>query len=158
MYAETEIQGEEVIGRPGQALSFTELRVLVGLADGETPNAIGAAIGANSSMVRNIEGVIKAKLGAKTHPHMIARGFTLGVLMPRALCFALALMAATEHVNDANRNQTRRGGRNAPSRVARDSGTRKAGNGSGTTDISQAALAAMSLFQLHPQFHSALFS
>lgn len=120
MYAEMEIQGEDVIGRAGQMLSFAELRVLVGLADGETPNAIGEAIGVDKFGIRNIESSIKAKLGAKTHPHMIARGFTLGVLLPRALCLLLSLLCATEHEDDSNRNSTRRNSRSAPaSRIAR---------------------------------------
>lgn len=127
MYAEKEIQGEDVIGMPGQALSIAELRVLVGLADGETPNAIGAVIGADSNSFRMIERSIKAKLGAKTHPHMISRAFTLGVLVPRALCLLLSILCAAEHVDDGNRNQTRRSGRTAPaSRLARNSISRAA--------------------------------
>lgn len=85
MQAEMEIVGEEVIGLPGQSLSWAELRVLVGLADGETPSGIGKAISADKTSVMLYERSIKAKLGAKTHPHMISRGFTLGVLLPRAL-------------------------------------------------------------------------
>ena len=131
MYAEKDIQGEEVIGRPGQALNAAELRVLVGLADGETPNTIGALLGVNSEGFRLLERNIKAKLGAKTHPHMMSRAFTLGVLIPRALCLLLSVLCATEHVDDGNRNQTRRGGRTAPaSRLARNSISRAA-SGSG---------------------------
>lgn len=121
MYAEMDIQGEDVIGRPGQALSHAELRVLVGLADGETPNAIGALISADKNTFRLLESTIKAKLGAKTHPHMIARAFTLGVLIPRALCLLLSVLCATEQTDDGNRNQTRRNSRSAPaSRLARN--------------------------------------
>lgn len=157
MYAEKEIHGEEVVGMPGQALSLTELRVLVGMADGENPNTISAAIGADKNDLRYIESNIKAKLGAKTQPHMIARGFTLGVLMPRALCLALALLAATEHTDDANR--TRRGGRTAPSnRVARDTSSRKTHSGPGAEELGQAAIAVLSLFQLHPQFSAGVIS
>lgn len=120
MYAEMDIHGEDVIGRPGQALSNTELRVLVGLADGETPNTIGSLLGVDTTGFRLLERTIKAKLGAKTHPHMIARAFTLGVLIPRALCLLLSVLCATEHVDDANRNQTRRNSRTTPSsRLAR---------------------------------------
>jgi DNA-binding CsgD family transcriptional regulator len=127
MYAEKDIHGEDVIGRPGQALSNAELRVLVGLADGDSPSTIGALIGVDQSSFRLLESNIKAKLGAKTHPHMIARAFTLGVLIPRALCLLLSVLCATEHVDDGNRNQTRRGGRTAPaSRLARNSITRAA--------------------------------
>lgn len=132
MYAEMDIQGEDVIGRPGQALSHAELRVLVGLADGETPNAIGAIIGADKNVFRMLEGSIKAKLGAKTHPHMIARGFTLGVLVPRALCLLLSVLRATEQASDSNRNQTRRSGRTSPtSRLSRNSVTRASSGAQG---------------------------
>lgn len=121
MYAERDIQGEDVIGLPGQALNDSELRVLVGLADGETPNTIGAMLGIDITSFRLIERNIKAKLGAKTHPHMISRAFTLGVLVPRALCLLLSVLCATEHADDGNRNQTRRNSRNTPSsRLARN--------------------------------------
>lgn len=127
MYAEMEIQGEDVIGLPGQSLNSAELRVLVGLADGQTPNTIGALLGVDSSGFRLLERTIKAKLGAKTHPHMISRAFTLGVLIPRALCLLLSVICATEHTDDANRNQTRRNSRSAPaSRLARSNTTRTA--------------------------------
>jgi DNA-binding CsgD family transcriptional regulator len=140
MYAEKEIHGEDVIGRPGQALSGTELRVLVGLADGETPSAIGEAIGADKNTFRHLESVIKAKLGAKTHPHMIARGFTLGVLIPRAICLLLSVLAALEHIDDGNRNQTRRGGRTVPaSRIARVNMSRASGGSSGQSENVQFA-------------------
>lgn len=140
MYAEKDIQGEDVIGRPGQTLSHAELRVLVGLADGETPNTIGALLGVDSSSFRLIERTIKAKLGAKTHPHMIARAFTLGVLIPRALCLLLSVLCATEHTDDGNRNQTRRNSRTAPaSRLARNTLSRTS---SGPRDHLDASLIA----------------
>ncbi|MEV1692781.1 hypothetical protein ABZR27_29520 [Pseudomonas aeruginosa] len=118
MQAEKEILGEEVIGIPGQALTAAELRVLVGLADGESPNTIGAAIHADKIALRYLEANIKAKLGARTHPHMIARGFTLGVLMPRALCLLLAMTFAVENDGDSLRNRTSRRGR-SPSTYSR---------------------------------------
>ena len=121
MQAEMEICGEDVIGRPGQMLSGAELRLLVGLADGETPSAIGQVIGADKNAFRHLEASIKAKLGAKTHPHMIARGFTLGVLFPRALCMLLAFLSAAEDHGDAMRNRSQRRSRSPVSseRVAR---------------------------------------
>lgn len=118
MQAETEIQGDEVIGVPGQALTWRELRVLVGLADGENPNTIADAISADKVAVRYIEASIKAKLGAKTHPHMIARGFTLGVLFPRALCVLLAFLCTAETDLDTLRNRSPRNSR-APSTFSR---------------------------------------
>lgn len=97
-----EITGEDVIGLSGQQLTTPELRVLVGLADGETPSQISQAVQVPTSSLRHIEASIQAKLGAKTKPHMIARGFTLGVLIPRALCLMLAILATFE-VDDALR-------------------------------------------------------
>lgn len=126
MQADTEIKGDDVIGVPGQALTWRELRVLVGLADGENPSTIADAISADKVAVRYIEASIKAKLGAKTHPHMIARGFTLGVLFPRALCLLLAMFCAAEADLDAMRNRTPRNSR-APSTASR---LTRAGSGS----------------------------
>lgn len=135
MYADMEIQGEDVIGLPGQALNSAELRVLVGLADGQTPNTIGALLGVDSCGFRLMEKTIKAKLGAKTHPHMIARAFTLGVLIPRALCLLLSVICAAEHTDDGNRNQTRRNSRSAPaSRLARSNATRTASGSRNTQE------------------------
>lgn len=145
MQAEMEIQGEEVVGVPGQALTWRELRVLVGLADGETPNTIAAAINSDKVAVRYIEASIKAKLGAKTHPHMIARGFTLGVLFPRALCLLLAFLCVAESDFDAMRNRTPRRSR-APSTHTRlvRAGTGSARGGSKTEVASLGGLSIIS--------------
>lgn len=125
MQAEVEIRGEEILGLPGQALTSRELRILVSLADGETPSAISRAVGIDNHSMRNFEASIKRKLGAKSNPHMIARGFTLGVLVPRALSVMLAFMCASEHLNDANRNSVRRSSRvNPESRLARSASGR----------------------------------
>lgn len=112
--AAEEILGEDVIGVPGQNLTQQELRVLVGLANGETPSEIGADLKADTVSVRHLEASVKAKLGAKTHPHMIARGFTLGVLVPRALCLMLALLGALESIDfDGIRQRTPKRSRTA---------------------------------------------
>lgn len=78
---------------------------------------------------------MQAKLGAKNKAHMITRGFTLGVLVPNALCLLLAFAAALEVDHTFTRPRTPRrqrggsevvrvlrtipaGGRAAPSRAA----------------------------------------
>lgn len=96
MITDATIQGEDVVGLPGQALTGTELRALVGLADGHAPSAVAAALQTDASTLRRIEARIRAKLGAKSNPHMIARGFVLGVLAPRALCLLVAVLGALE--------------------------------------------------------------
>lgn len=100
----TEITGEDVIGISSQQLTASELRVLVGLADGETPTQISHAVHVPTASLRHIEASIQAKLGAKTKPHMISRGFTLGVLIPRALCLILAIFSSLE-VDEAIRTR-----------------------------------------------------
>lgn len=128
MPAAQEVSGEDVIGLPGQNLTQDELLVLTGLANGNSPTKIGTHLQVDTLTMRHIESSIKGKLGAKTHPHMIARGFTLGVLIPRALCLLLVLLT-TEHVDKGNRNQTRRGSRTAPAlRLARNSSSRATGD------------------------------
>lgn len=150
---------DDVMGRPGQNLSPLELGVLVAMANGNSQRDIQEATQTDSATLRMVEFQVRAKLGAKTPAHMIARAFILGVLIPRELCLLLSLLCATEHAGDANRNQTQRNGRAAPSsRLARDSGSRKAGSGASAREIGQAALAALSLFQLHPQFHASILS
>ncbi len=110
-----QIQGEDVIGFTSQNLTTTELQVLVGLAEGLSPSAIGASINANSIAMRGIESSIRAKLGARSQPHMIARAFLLGVLAPRALCMLLAAASALEAHHDALRTRHHRRHRSPPS-------------------------------------------
>ncbi len=92
MSAQT-ITGNDVIGQPGQSLSADELTVLVMLADGEKPSDIANAVGVDRFGLRHIESALQAKLGGKSKPHMIARGFILDVLAPRALCLLLAFLS-----------------------------------------------------------------
>lgn len=131
MQAILEVQGEEVVGLPGQNLTQDELLVLTGLANGDSPNKIGADLKVDTLTVRHIELSIKAKLGAKTHPHMIARGFTLGVLFSRALCLFLAVISAAEHPGDTMRTRSGRRSRTVPAstRVVRVATSTAGGKG-----------------------------
>lgn len=132
-----DVIGEDVVGLTGQNLTKDELLVLVGLANGDSPNKIGASLNADALAMRHIEASIKAKLGAKTQPNMIARGFTLGVLIPRALCLLLSVLCATEHTDDSNRNQTRRNSRTTPaSRIARNTTSRSSSSPDNYLDVS----------------------
>ena len=132
-----DVIGEDVVGLAGQNLTKDELLVLVGLANGDSPNKIGASLNADALAMRHIEASIKAKLGAKTQPNMIARGFTLGVLIPRALCLLLSVLCATEHTDDSNRNQTRRNSRTTPaSRLARNTISRSSSSPDNYLDVS----------------------
>lgn len=110
-----ELYGEDVIALPGQNLTETERRVLIGLADGHSPSALAAALNLGASGLRHTEASIRAKLGATTHTHMIARAFVLGVLIPRALCLMLAAINALDGTHDALRTRTTRRTRTAPS-------------------------------------------
>lgn len=98
-----EIKGDEVIGLHGQNLSYQELDLLVSLADGLTPSQIAAKLNTDTTTLMKHEAQIRAKLGAKSKPHMISRAFILGVLMPRALCFFLAAMTAIASPDDSLR-------------------------------------------------------
>lgn len=114
MNAYQQIQGDDVIGLAGQSLTDTELRVLVGYAEGMSPSAIAESISAGAIAVRSIESSIRAKLGARTHAHMISRAFTLGVLIPRALCLLLAAANAIDGTHDALRTRNTRRSRSTP--------------------------------------------
>lgn len=120
------IAGNDVVGQPGQNLSTEELKVLVMLADGEKPSDIASAVGVDRFGLRHIEGSIQAKLGAKSKPHMIARGFVLDVLAPRALCLLLALLSIGAFP-DGNSTRAPRRGR-TPVTATRTSRTHKASN------------------------------
>jgi len=58
--------------------------------------------------MRLVERNILSKLGAKNKAHMITRGFTLGVLVPQALCVMLCMIAALEIDTDFNRPRSQR--------------------------------------------------
>lgn len=95
--------GQDVIGQPGQNLSHLEISVLVGLADGNTPSEINAKNQIDRDQLRQVEGSLMAKLGARTKSHLISRGFILGVLVPRALCFSLILITTLSINSDVLR-------------------------------------------------------
>lgn len=144
-----DVIGEDVIGLTGQNLTKNELLVLVGLANGDSPNKIGASLNADALAMRHIEASIKAKLGAKTQPNMIARGFTLGVLIPRALCLLLSVLCATEHTDNSNRNQTRRNSRTTTaSRLARNTISRSSSGPDNHLDISLTTLYAQPAYSI----------
>lgn len=108
MHASAEIHGQEVIGMPGQHLTQRELFVLVGLAEGIPSQIIAERMAAEPIHLRQTEAAIQAKLGAKNKAHMITRGFTLGVLVPNALCILLALSAVLEADHSFTRPRTQR--------------------------------------------------
>ncbi|MEZ0197356.1 hypothetical protein AB9U01_25215 [Pseudomonas qingdaonensis] len=108
MHAAMEVTGEDVIGLPGQALSSTELLTLVGLADGTPTPVLAKQLNLDDFAINQIERGIQQKLGAKNRLHMVTRGFTLGVLVPRALVMLLCLTAALEVNHDMLRPRTQR--------------------------------------------------
>jgi len=101
-----QIDGTDVIGRPGQNLTPLELRALVGLADGQPPSALAESLQIAPAALRSLEASLKGKLGAKNHPHLISRGFILGVLSARALAMLLAISCALSDGNDLLRPRT----------------------------------------------------
>lgn len=101
------IIGNDVIGLPGQNLNLTELKVLVGLADGETPTQIARSIDTDTIGLRYIERNIQGKLNGKTKTHIITRGFVTGVLITRALCLLLVFCMTVGNNSDVTRTRTR---------------------------------------------------
>ncbi|MEF1335190.1 helix-turn-helix transcriptional regulator [Vibrio rotiferianus] len=114
------IKGNDVICLPGQNLTKPERRVLLGLADGETPTELKIALDADNMSLRHLELNLMAKLGAKTKTHVVSRGFVLGVLVSRALCLVLAFSMATDFDNNWSRIRVRSRTRTEYSRTARN--------------------------------------
>lgn len=108
MNACVQIHGDEVIGFPGQHLTDHELFVLVKTAEGFPTPVIAQELHLDDLGMRMVERNILNKLGAKNKAHMITRGFTLGVLMPQALCLLLCVMATLEVDTDFNRPRSQR--------------------------------------------------
>lgn len=108
MNARVQIHGEEVIGYPGQNLTDSELFVLVKTAEGFPSPVIAQELNMDDTGLRMVERNILSKLGAKNKAHMITRGFTLGVLVPQALCLMLCVIAALEVDTDFNRPRSQR--------------------------------------------------
>lgn len=129
MHAAMEVTGEDVIGLPGQTLSSTELLTLVGLADGVPTQIIAEQLQLDDFAINQIERGIQRKLGAKNRLHMVTRGFTLGVLVPRALCVLLCLSAALEVDHDLFRPRLQRRSRSSLETVRTTRLTQEAGAG-----------------------------
>ncbi|MQU22163.1 hypothetical protein GHO35_13540 [Pseudomonas helleri] len=108
MNASVQIHGDEVTGYPGQNLTEHELFVLVKTAEGFPTPVIADELHLDASSLRLVERNILSKLGARNKAHMITRGFTLGVLVPQALCLMLCLMAVLEVDTDFNRPRSQR--------------------------------------------------
>lgn len=108
MNAVMEVTGEDVLGLPGQTLTAEELNTLVGLADGIPTVKLAQQLGLDEHTVGQIERAIQRKLGARNRLHMITRGFTLGVLVPRALCLLLCMVSALEVDHDLFRQRFQR--------------------------------------------------
>lgn len=108
MNARVQIHGEEVIGYPGQNLTDSELFVLVKTAEGFPSPVIAQELSLDDTGLRMVERNILSKLGAKNKAHMITRGFTLGVLVPQALCLMLCVISALEIDTDFNRPRSQR--------------------------------------------------
>lgn len=130
MNAVMEVTGEDVLGLPGQMLTAEELNTLVGLADGIPTVKLAQQLGLDEYTVGQIERVIQRKLGARNRLHMITRGFTLGVLVPRALCLLLCVVSALEVDHDLFRQRFQRRPRtnNEVVRILRISPNSCAGN------------------------------
>ena len=108
MNARVQIHGDEVIGYPGQNLTDSELFVLVKTAEGFPTPVIAQELQIDDAGMRLVERNILSKLGAKNKTHMITRGFTLGVLVPQALCLMLCVIASLEVDSDFNRPRSQR--------------------------------------------------
>lgn len=117
-----EMKGNDVICLPGQNLTNKERRVLLGLADGETPTELKVELDADNISLRHLELNLMAKLGAKTKTHIVSRGFVLGVLVSRALCFVLAFSMATDFDNNWSRIRVRTRTRSEITRTVRNKG------------------------------------
>lgn len=129
MHAAMEVTGEDVIGLPGQALTSTELLALVGLADGTPTPVLAQQLNLDDFAINQIERGIQRKLGAKNRLHMVTRGFTLGVLVPRALVVLLCFTAALEVDHDVFRPRLQRRSRSGYETVRVTRTTPQAGAG-----------------------------
>ena len=108
MNACVQIHGDEVIGYPGQNLTDSELFVLVKTAEGFPTPVIAQELKIDDAGMRMVERNILSKLGAKNKTHMITRGFTLGVLVPQALCLMLCVISVLEVDTDFTRQRSQR--------------------------------------------------
>lgn len=108
MNACVQIHGDEVIGYPGQNLTDSELFVLVKTAEGFPTPVIAHELHMDDVGMRLVERNILSKLGAKNKAHMITRGFTLGVLVPQALCLMLCVISVLEVDTDFTRQRSQR--------------------------------------------------
>lgn len=97
---------DDVIAVPGQNLTALQCDILAAMANGNTQAAIMQATQMDAASLRMTELEMRDKLGARTPGHMVARGFVLGVLLPRALCMMLATCCVLANDHNSNRNRS----------------------------------------------------
>lgn len=100
---------DDVMVVPGQNLTPLQCDILGAIANGNSQATILQSTRLDACSLRMVELEIRDKLGAKSPGHMVARGFVLGVLLPRALCVMLATCCAiaTDHNSNRSRNPLR---------------------------------------------------
>lgn len=100
------LKTDDVLVVPGQNLTPLQCTVLGAIANGNNQAAILQATQLDAPSLRLLELEMRDKLGAKTPGHMVARGFVLGVLLPRALCMMVATCCALASDHNSNRNRS----------------------------------------------------
>ena len=81
---------------------------MVKTAEGFPTPVIAQELHIDDVGMRLVERNILSKLGAKNKAHMITRGFTLGVLVPQALCLMLCVISVLEVDTDFTRQRSQR--------------------------------------------------
>lgn len=100
---------------PGMGLTFDELAVLKGHAEGKRPSQLGKELDLTPPEMKLIEQDIRLKLRANSPMHMITRAFEHGIL--RVICLVLCFSIVTDLDDQAMRLRTRT--RNEYSRTVR---------------------------------------
>lgn len=94
-----------ILTAPGMGLNSDELAILEGHANGKRPKEICNELDLTPPELSLAEQDIRYKLDAKTTPHMISRGFQLGLL--RVLCLVLCFCSVMDLDDQAVRTRVR---------------------------------------------------
>ncbi|UTZ44675.1 hypothetical protein [Vibrio campbellii] len=90
---------------PGMGLTFDELSVLKGHAEGKRSSQLGKELDLTPPEMKLIEQDIRLKLRANSPMHMITRAFEMGIL--RVMCLVLCFSIVTDLGDQAMRLRTR---------------------------------------------------
>ena len=82
--------------RPNILLDDDQMEMIEGYATGKTASQIGRDLEMTPADIMSLELDTRARLGAKSTPHMMRRAWQMGILFNRFLCLVLCISMTSQ--------------------------------------------------------------